>query len=350
MKTSKINLSGNDKLTLISNLSTMLSAGIPILEAVDSISEGSKGNQKKILETLKDDLIQGQQVHVSFAKFPNVFDKVAINIIKASEEAGTLDTTLKDLRINIKKDMEFLDKVRSALMYPILIMVVFSLVLLMILIVVIPRISSVFSRLRVTLPLPTKIMIFVSNIMLQYTVHVVIGTIIFVTTIIILYKSKRRMFLRILSSLPLVSGLVRDIDITRFTRSFYLLLTAGIPITTALELTQNVVLKKDVSMAISHAKEVVYSGKKLSEAFRDEKKVIPTLMTKITEAGERSGTLDKSMEEISEHMDYEVSKNLQTLTTLLEPIMLIFVGILVGGMMLAIIAPIYGLIGQVGNR
>ena len=152
-----------------------------------------------------------------------------------------------------------------------------------------------------------------------------------------------------MTSLPVVSLLSQQIDLTRFTRSLYLLLSAGIPITAALELTENVVIKKEVQNAIIHAKNYVYGGKKLSDGFKDSKKVIPPIMIKIIEAGERSGQLDKSMLDVSEYLDYQVSGTLKTVTALIEPIMLVGVGILVGGMMMSIIAPIYQLIGQIGT-
>jgi type IV pilus assembly protein PilC len=150
--------------------------------------------------------------------------------------------------------------------------------------------------------------------------------------------------------LPVVSLLAQQIDLTRFTRSLYLLLSAGLPITVALELTQDVVLKKNIYNAIKHTKTVVFSGKKLSQGLKDNKKVIPSIMIKIIEAGERSGSLDKSMLDVSEYLDYQVSNTLKTLTALLEPIMLVGVGVMVGGMMMAIIAPIYQMIGSVGTR
>ena len=136
---------------------------------------------------------------------------------------------------------------------------------------------------------------------------------------------------------------------TRFTRSLFLLLNAGIPITNALELTEEIVIKKDVAKAITHAKESVIAGKKLSEGFKDYKQVFPNIVLKITEAGEKSGSLDKSMQEASDYLDYQVSNSIKLVTALIEPIMLVGVGGMVGGMMLAIIAPIYGLIGQVGG-
>jgi type IV pilus assembly protein PilC len=350
INTKNVSISGNEKISLISNLTTMLAAGIPILETIDSLSEDSKGNMKKLLDTLREDLMQGQPVHESFAKFPKIFDKVTVNIIRASEEAGTLDVTLKDLKDNIKKEMEFNDKIKSALIYPLFIVIVFFAVLLMILVVVIPKISTVFLRLHVTLPLPTRILIFMSNALLQNTIPVVLGITLLVVGIVLLFKREKKRVVQLLTMLPLVSNLAKEIDMTHFARSLYLLLNAGIPITSALELTHEVVTNKDVASAITHARDVVSSGRKLSEAFHEEKKVIPTMIIKMTEAGEKSGSLDKSMQEAAEFLDYQVSGMLKTATSLIEPIMLVVVGGLVGGMMLAIIAPIYGLIGQVGPK
>lgn len=350
MNTKRVTLSANDKKALIGSLATMLSAGISILEAVDSLLEDSKGNQKKVLEVLRDDLMQGQHVWEAFSRFPNVFNKVTVNILKASEEAGNLDETLKDLTTTIQKEMEFSDKIRAAVMYPLLIMVVFAGVLLMILIVVVPKISTVFLRMKVDLPLPTRVLIFVSNLLLHNTIAFVTGITVAVVGLVFLYRTNKQLIFNVLFSLPVVSELVKQIDLVRFTRSFYHLLSSGIPINTALELCHDVVLRKDIAATILGSRDMVLSGKRLSEGLKANKKIIPTIMIKMIEAGEKTGTLDKSLQEISEYLDYQVSSTLRTLTALLEPIMLVVVGVLIGGMMLAIIAPIYGLIGQVGSK
>jgi len=347
---SKVSLSNGEKIELISNLSTMLGAGIPILDAVNSILEDSKGNPKKILESLKTDLMSGKRVSASLAGYPRAFDKVTVNLIKASEEAGTLETTLEDLRTHIRQEMEFTDKIKFALLYPVLIMVVFILVLLVILIYVVPKISQLFSRMRVDLPLPTRIMIFVSNIMLHYTWALIGGMALSVVLLIVLYKSKKHLVMEFFFSLPFVSNLIKMVDMTRFCRSMFLLLNSGLPITSALDLTREVVFKKRTAKIISSARDMVMSGKRLSDGFRTAKGYFPSIIVKLIESGEKSGTLDKSMKEISEYLDYQVANALKAFTAILEPVMLVLVGVSVGAMMLAIIAPIYGLIGQVGGR
>ncbi len=344
-----VTLSNNDKLSFIGTFSTLISAGIPILETVESLHEDAKGNTKKILELIGDDLVQGKSLHISFSKFPRVFDKVMINIIKASEEAGTLDVVLKDLKKQIQKDMEFSDNVKSALTYPIIIFVVFLSVLFIILVVAMPKIATVFEQLKVDLPLPTKILIYGSNLITHYPIPLIMLIVVLGIGIYLLFKFQRHVMLQGLYSLPLISGLVKDIDLTRFSRSMFLLLSSGIPITSALELAEDVVMRRDVAEVIAVAQETILRGNRLSEAFRNKQTIFPSIILKIIEAGEKTGSLDKSMQDISDYMDYQVSNRLKSLTALLEPIMLVGTGLLVGGMMMSIIAPIYGLVGKIGG-
>jgi len=347
---SRISLSASEKIGLLSNLSTMLGAGIPILEAVSSSLEDTRGNTKKVLESLHADLMQGKSLYDSFGQYPRVFDKVTLNLIRASEEAGTLETTLKDLREHIQKEVEFTDKIKFAMIYPGLILTLFAGLLLVILVFVIPRIASVFSRLHVTLPLPTKILIFASNILLKQTWFFLGGLAGLFAVFFIFYKTNRRLILEGLFHLPLVSELIKQIDLTRFTRNMFLLLSSGLPIVTALELSQDVVLRAKTAKIITLSKNMISSGKKLSEGLRTGKGYIPSLMIKLIESGEKSGTLDKSMGEIATYLDYQVTNSLKTITAVMEPVLLVVVGISVGAMMLSIISPIYGLIGQIGNR
>jgi type II secretory pathway component PulF len=349
-KVSNMRISNDEKLGFVSSLATMFSAGIPLLETIDSLLEYSKGNQKKMLLMIMDDVSQGKQLNMALAKFPKIFDKVTINIIKASEEAGTLDVALKDLKENIKKSAEFKDKIRAALIYPILIVVVFTGVLLMMLLFVIPRISEVFSRLNADLPLPTVILIGTSNFMIDNAIPFWGAVAGIIGLFVYLFRTRKKLVMHVITSVPPFSTLALQIDLTQFTHSLYLLLNAGINITSALELTQEVVIQKKTSQAIEHTKDMITSGKTFSQGLKDKTDIFPPLMVKIVEAGEKSGNLENSLQDASEFLDYQVSKSLKTVTLLLEPVMLVVIGIMVGGMMLAIIAPIYGVIGQVGTR
>lgn len=350
MKTENISISNSDKMGFLISIGTMLSSGITLVEAVDSILEDAKGNLKIFLTTLKNDIQQGKRIYLSLSKFPNIFDKVTVNLIKAAEEAGTLDSSLKQVKINLQKDTEFSDKVKSALTYPLFICVVFIGVFLMILIFVIPKISKIFLSLKLELPLPTKILIFLSDFIMKSTVPLIVGLVMSAAFIYFLYKTKKRALTQFIFSLPPVSGLIQKIDLTRLTRSLHMLLSSGVNISYALELVEDIVINKHIFDMVAYAKENVASGKSLASAFRKFKKYVPSLITRVIEAGEKSGHLDKSLLETSEYLDYEVSQSLKAFTALLEPIMIVAIGILIGGMMLSIIAPMYGLISQIGGQ
>ena len=350
MQTSSIHISTNDKIALMSNLATMLKAGISIIDAIDSLLEDSKGSQKILLQTIKEDINQGIHLHESLAKFPQIFNKVSLNIVHASEEAGTLDSTLRELAENYRKQQEFMDHVRGAFTYPVMILFVFTAVFTLILTFVVPRIATVFERMNTDLPLPTVFLIELSRFVLAYYVPLLAGFLVCIVFFALWYRTNRQMVFSVLFSLPLISRLMRQIDITNFTRNMYMLLSAGIPIVSALELMEDVMYKHEMRQVVRGIREQVLAGRAFSVGLREHKSIIPTLVIRMVEAGEKSGTLDESMSEIADHLDREVSRSLETATTLIEPIMLVIVGVMIGGMMLSIIAPIYGLIGNFRTR
>ncbi len=345
-----ISISNDEKLVLVGNLGTMLTSGISIIESVESLAEDAKGSLRTVLLTLKTDLEQGRQVHESLGQFSRIFDGVTTNIIKAAEESGTLDKALKDLRDTLMKETEFRDKIKGAMMYPVFILFVFVFVLVGMLYGIIPRIGGVFKSLRIPLPLVTRILIAMSDILVNNTLAVIGCVVIFVALLILLYRYQKKLILKFVFGLPVISGLVRDIDLTRFTRSMSLLLLSGIPITGALELSMNMVIKPQVKEAIQDGYQAVLQGGRLSEGIGRRGKLFPGILRKMIEVGEKSGSLDKSLQDASDFLDYQTSKKIKELTTLLEPLMLVLVAGLVGGMMLAIIAPIYGLISSIGSR
>lgn len=343
-----IRLSAEDKISLFSNMGTMLSAGIPIAETIESLLDESKKNIRQVLLNVQEDISSGHHLHQAIAKFPNAFDKVTVNLIKSAEESGTLETSLKDIEKNMQKEMQFSDNVKSALMYPALVMVVFVVVLIVMLLVVIPKISQVFSRLKVTLPFATKMMILLSDALIHHPFIVAGVSIAVVVGVFLFYRYKRDLLFNFLFDLPGISQLIRKTDLTHFTRNLYLLLSSGIPIVMALELAEEVVRKKEVKDLIKNARNRAVSGYPFFQGLRSKKRIVPEMMIKLMEVGEKTGTLETSMQAVADHMDYEVTKSLEKFTTVLEPVMLVVVALVVGGMMMAIISPMYGLISQVG--
>ncbi len=254
-------LSNTEKMQMMGNLGTMLKAGIPILEAVDSLLQEAKGNQRTILEVTKADLQAGTLINDSFSKFPNAFNKVTVNLLKAAEEAGTLEMALQDAKDSLQKEMEFEDKIRSALLYPSFVMVIFIGVMLMMLIVVMPRISQVFGRLQMKLPLATRILIGSSDLLLKQTPLVIGVLVLIIAFLVAFYHFNRRALVNLLFSVPGISSLIRQVDLTRFARSMSLLLGSGLPIVAALELAEDVIVKSDLQKLVRQSREKISAGK-----------------------------------------------------------------------------------------
>ncbi|KKT40273.1 hypothetical protein A3K29_02680 [Candidatus Collierbacteria bacterium RIFOXYB2_FULL_46_14] len=349
MKTlDKVRISNNDKLNFLSSLVTMLNAGLSVLEIVGSLAEESQGNLKIFLDELYEDISQGHTISSTMSKFPRIFDKITVNVIRSAEESGTLESTIREVELSLEKSIKFNDKIKSAMLYPMVVTIVFFVIVIGILVFVIPKVTSVFITLNIDLPLPTKILLFISNILTQHTLILLASLLVLGAGTFLIYLKKRTWFINRLISLPFISKIVADIDLARFSHNLSLLLDAGIPIITSLDLTREVIIREDIRLAIEDTKEMVSSGKRMSEGFKKAKKLFPKLMVLIADAGEHSGSLSTSMEYISKHLEYQVEKRLFSAATLIEPVMLVIIGLVVGGMMLSIISPIYSLIGQIG--
>lgn len=343
-------LHARDKLTLISNLATMLESGIPILEAVETLLTDSKGGVRSVLLLMKESLEQGKSISDAMQRAPRAFDKVTINIIKAAEEAGTLEDVLHDVTKTIKKDMAFTDQLRASLIYPVFVLVIFFGVLAMILTFVVPRIGKIFQSLHLPLPLPTQILMQASAFTIAYYPYILAVLAILVIGLVVLFKTRKQLVIQAVFNLPLLRTLGRQIDLARFTRSMALLLRSGIPVAEALELAKGVVIKKEILRVVDAMQKSVSAGQPMTDGIKKSKKFIPPIMLRILQTAELSGTLEKTMQELAEYFDEQVTRTLKNVTELIEPVLIVVIGLLVGGMMLSIIAPIYGIISQINAR
>jgi type II secretory pathway component PulF len=228
--------------------------------------------------------------------------------------------------------------------------VVFIAIMIVILTFVMPRIAEVFTKLKVDIPLPTRILMWMSDILLLYWPWIIVGGLLGAAALMFIYRTRRRQLFAVLSSLPFVSSLAREIDLVRFTRSMALLLSSGIPISKSLELSRNVLVRPELIKLMDRVREEVIRGKRLTDSLKLGRGVVPQLLVRVVDAGERSGKLDQSFQQAAEYFDNRVSDTIKTLTTLLEPILLVAVGLAVGAIMISIIAPIYQLIGTIRIR
>lgn len=342
-------LSSKDRLSLFTDLSTMLDAGIPILQAFESLQEDAKPNVKKILIYIHDGVMDGRSLAEVMGELPNAFDPITVNLIHAAEMGGTLTETLNDIVRTLKKEMTFSASLRTTMIYPAFVGVLFVGIIVMMLTFVVPRISKVFISLRVDLPLMTRILFESSAYFLAHWMIIVPSIIAGIVLLSVIIHYNKRAAIRMLLGLPWLKTLGRNIDLTRFTRSFALLLKSGLPVDEALELSARVVQKKQILKAISQMRADVASGQGLATHLHEYHTVVPPIMARSIETAEHSGTLEKTMQNLTEHFDELVEQNLKVLSSLMEPVMLVVVGGLVGGLMLTVMAPMYGLISEVQN-
>lgn len=351
--TYKRKLPASEKLALVEDLASMLSAGIPILEAIETTVEDTTNKQaKKVLTTMAEDLKNGRNLSTSFEKFPKDFDTITVNFMKAGEASGNLENVLRDLAKSIKARIELARKVKSGLMYPAFILLILVLMMAMMLFFVLPRISKVFKRLRMDLPLPTQILVAVSDFTEANRPFVIVSLLSLITLITLLFKVEktRKIINRLAGKLPLIAPLLKHFDLARFCRSMSLLLSAGIPITESLPLAVSSISLPKIAGAFSEAEKTLLQGKGLAEGLDKSKKVFPAAMRRMVAVGEQTGELEKSFEELAIRYDKKTSDAIKDMTTMLEPILIVIIGLGIGGIILSIIAPIYNLIGQMRAR
>lgn len=343
-------LKSREKLALITSLSTLLSSGIPILEAIDTLIQESKGQTLAVLKLMRNALDQGRTIHEAMAAAPKAFDAVTVSIVRAAEEAGTLEQALSDLQFTTKKDIEFSDRVRASLVYPTFVIIIFLGVLVLILTFVVPRMGRIFEGLRLDLPATTVALIAVSDFILAYYIYILVVIAVLIIGIFLLFRYKRREVANTVLSLPFLKNLGRQIDLARFTRTMTLQLKAGIPLAESLELARGVVTKKEIEKVVVSMRRAVENGEPISDGLKHHSHVVPGVMARIIQTAEKTGTLEKAMQDLAEYFDEQVSRTLKNITELIEPVLIVVIGLLIGGMMLSIIAPIYGIISQIGGR
>jgi type II secretory pathway component PulF len=346
-----VHLSGKDRLSLFSDLSTMLSAGIPIMEAVVSLEDDATGNMKKVLAVIHNTLNNGEPLSTALAHMPQAFDEISINLIRAAEAGGTLEETLHDIVLTTKKELAFSEQLRNTMIYPLFVMGVFMAIVVLMLTFVIPRVAKVFSTMRIHMPFVTRMMISASNTFTQHWIIISVAFVALMIFVVGFIKVNNRAIARMLLSMPGLKHLGTNIDLARFTRSFGLLMHAGVPVMESLTLSQKVVRKKQLLELIDHMKSNVENGKPLSTGMRKLKRgVIPPIMSRSIETAEESGTLEKTMQNLTEYFDEQVAGSIKVVSSLVEPVLLVLVGLMVGALMITIIAPIYNLISQINPK
>ena len=328
--------------------SVMIDAGLPLVQCLEILgSQEEDKNFSRVILATRTDVESGQSLADAMKKHPKVFDALFSNMIAAGEAGGILDTILKRLAIYIEKNVKLKSQVKSAMVYPIAVVVIAALVVGAILWKVIPTFASLFAGLGAQLPLPTRIVIAASNNLVRFMPFLLvgIGAAIFAFRAYYGTPGGRRTIDAIVLKLPVLGMLMRKIAVARFCRTLSTLLASGVSILEALEITARTAGNAIVEEAIMKTRKSIEGGETIAAPLK-ETRVFPPMVVQMIGVGEATGALDTMLSKIADFYEEEVDVAVSGLLTLLEPIMIFFLGIVVGGIVIAMYLPIFDLISK----
>lgn len=326
-------------------LATMIGAGLVLSEAIDILSDETSNKKLKItLEKISSDIKGGLDFAAALEKHPDVFPRLYVNLVRAGEASGKLDVILLQLATHLEKEREFQSKVRGAMIYPVIVISMMFAVSMVMIFFVMPRLTSLYQQSNIDLPLPTKILIGISTFMINYWWLMLMILIGLVSAYRYWVKTPRGRFIvdQRLISLPIIGKIMTTIILTNFTRTFGLLISAGIPILEAIKISQDVVGNAAYKLAL----QFTYSGVERGLPFSSQliaQKIFPKIVGQMIKTGEETGKLDEILSRLADYFESEADNYLKNITTLIEPIVLVVLGIGVALLVLSIILPIYKL-------
>jgi type II secretory pathway component PulF len=339
-----------DKVFLTKYLALMLRVGTDLLSAINIlIADFDKPAMKSVLLEIRENLSKGRQFYETFARYPRTFSPVFVNLVRAAEASGNLQKTFEDLSVSLQREVELRNRIRSALIYPIILLVVALSISMFLVVFAIPRIAGVFQESGITPPLFSRIVFGIGLFLNEHIIAVVVVLAIIAGPMVYFFWRTdigRRAFSRGLGQLPVIKGLYRDIAIQQFATTFSALMKAGLPIVQATRITASVVGSEEFRASLTRiADEGLSKGLTIGEAFRRET-VFPRVVTNLVAISEKAGHLSEVLDTLSEFYISNIDSKVRSLVAVLEPVLLMLMGLLVGAIALAIIVPIYELTTQ----
>ncbi len=345
-------VSTEDKINFARHLSIVIKAGLPLLEGLKIIRRQTpRGKLLTVIDQILIDISNGQFLATSLAKFPEVFDDFFVNIVRVGETSGTLAANLYHVADEMKKSADLKSKVRSAMIYPVIIMFATLGLVSFLVFFAFPKILPLFASLKVELPLPTKILIAVSSFMIANGIWLVVGLVLFFLAmkILLLMPTVRYFTAKIYFILPVFSKLTIDINMANFSRVLAILLKGGIKIVEATTITAQTFENLVYQRALLQAAQEVKKGEPLARNLALYKHIFPPLLVGLVEIGESTGNLIENLEYIADYYREESENSLRNLTAILEPMLLLTMGLVVGFVAISIITPIYKITQGVGG-
>ena len=328
------------------NLSAMLSAGLSLSRALSVIERQSDNKRMKVIAAgLSESIKKGSSFHEALAEYPKVFPEIFIAMARAGEESGSLSDALGIVGLQMEHSNELVKKIKGAMIYPAIVITAIVIVVILMLIFVVPTLTNTFTELGVKLPLATRVIVALSNFFVNNIILVIGGIIVIVGGGISFIRSKVGgvVVLAIALHLPVVKELVRETYTARAARTLSSLLSSGVPVLDALGITKEVVHAKIFAKVIEDAEARVKKGEPLSAAFAEYTKLYPILMSEMLAVGEETGKVAQMLKQIAEFYESDVGEKTRDLSTIIEPVLLLFIGAFVGVFAVSMIAPIYSL-------
>jgi len=333
--------------------SVMIDAGLPLVQCLEILANQQENKTfQKVLTGTRSAVEGGATLSAAMRQYERVFDALYVNLVEAGETGGILDTILQRLSLYIEKNVKLKRAVRSALVYPTAVLAVAAAVITLLLWKVVPIFTTLFVGLGVDLPLPTRIVIGLSNF-----VGSIFGFLVFVAFVGACIGVKvwygtpvgRMTIDRILLRLPLVGILLRKIAVARFTRTLGTLISSGVPILEGLDITARTAGNAVIEKALLHVRKALEAGRSLAEPLK-ETAVFPGMVTQMIAVGEQTGAMDAMLQKIADFYEDEVDAAVKDLLAAMEPMMIVFLGVVVGGIVISMYLPLFSLIGKLSGH
>ncbi len=333
--------------------SVMIDAGLPLVQCLEILATQQENKTfQKVLTGTRSAVEGGSNLSTAMKQYPKVFDPLYSNMVEAGETGGILDTILQRLSTYIEKNVKLKAAVKSALIYPIGVLTIAAGVIFLLLWKVVPIFATLFAGLGVDLPLPTKIVIGLSNFVGSvFGLLIVVGFVAIVFGIKIWYGTAQGRFAidTVILKLPVLGILMRKIAVARFTRTLGTLISSGVPILEGLDITAKTSGNAVVERALFAVRKALEEGKSLTEPLK-ESQVFPGMVTQMIAVGEQTGAMDAMLQKIADFYEDEVDAAVKDLLTALEPVMIVFLGVVVGGVVISMYLPLFTLIGKLSGH
>lgn len=341
----KTKVNDNNLIIFTRQFSSLVESGVPILQGLLIMIEQQKNKDLKgILINIREGIEGGSSLSESLRKFPNVFNELYVNLVDAGEKGGVLDKVFKRLSVYFEKILKLKRKIKGAMIYPIVVLSVAIGVIIILMTFVIPVFANLFASVGAKLPSLTRDVIGFSDFMRAYILYVLIAIGIIVFSLRAYHKkeSGRRNIDRIVLKIPLIGILLKKVAIARFARTLSTMVESGVPILAGLEIVSKISGNKVIEESLMKTKEDVMAGSPLSASL-NKTALFPPMVIQMIMVGEKTGNLDAMLEKVADYYDEEVDNAVSNLTQMLEPALIVFLGIVVGTLVVAMYLPIFNL-------